>query len=120
MSIEAEERIRALEQELANVRRVHIAHLREIAAAAGRREAHAVSLIASRKSHYKGAETDEPNGGPGSSPASNAANDKGSAAPPAGADPLPPVGKLDRSVKVELCTCGLYSFLGVYFMFVPR
>jgi hypothetical protein len=96
MSIEAEERIKALEQELANVRRTHIAHLRDIAAAAGRREAHAVSLIASQKSQGKGVDTDEPHGGPGSSPGSNAANDKGSSAPPTGADPSPPAGKLDR------------------------
>jgi hypothetical protein len=71
-------RIFALEQALAVERGRHLDHLREIAAAAGLREAQAAGLVASRGS------AGAPNGGPGTSPTDSEGSSAGRA-PPQGA-----------------------------------
>eukprot|EP00286_Rhodomonas_abbreviata_P018246 CAMPEP_0181310130 /NCGR_PEP_ID=MMETSP1101-20121128/12417_1 /TAXON_ID=46948 /ORGANISM="Rhodomonas abbreviata, Strain Caron Lab Isolate" /LENGTH=694 /DNA_ID=CAMNT_0023416729 /DNA_START=137 /DNA_END=2221 /DNA_ORIENTATION=- len=80
------ERIEALELALDRERKLHVANLREIASAAGLREAHAMSLLAGCRRDGE----QHPNGGPGMSP-----TDADSRKPPQGAQD-PSTSKLDR------------------------
>jgi len=85
-------RIFALEQALAVERGRHVEHLREIAAAAGLREAQAAGLLASRRS------ASAPNGGPGPSPTDSEGSSTGRA-PPQGAQE--PARSTSASGKTE-------------------
>lgn len=94
----SEARVAELEQEITRLRSFHASQLREIAAAAGLREAHAVSLVASsaRKQHGECG----PMSGPGSSPGDSTGGE-GASPPPRGAldgpSPNTAGNKLNRS-----------------------
>jgi hypothetical protein len=89
-------RIFALEQALAVERGRHVEHLREIAAAAGLREAQAAGLLASR-----GGCVGTPNGGPGASPTDSEGSSAGRAPPPGAQEPARPASAAGKS-KTEL------------------
>lgn len=97
----AEARVAELEQEITRLRSFHASQLREIAAAAGLREAHAVSLVASsaRKQHGECG----PMSGPGSSPGDSTGGE-GASPPPRGAldgpSPNAAGNKLNRSRQI--------------------
>ena len=90
-------RVAALEQEIALLRSRHSAQLREIAAAAGLREAFAMSLVQSQTQKQHGSDR-EPIGGPGISPGEASGGEGSCRAPPPGAEngPSPKSNKLNR------------------------
>ena len=85
-SADYQARIFALEQALAVERGRHVEHLREIAAAAGLREAQAAGLLASRG--CAGA----PNGGPGTSPTDSEGSSAGRKPPQGAQEPVHSAG----------------------------
>ena len=89
-------RIFALEQALAVERSRHVDHLREIAAAAGLREAQAAGLLASR-----GSAITPSGGGPGPSPTESEGSTTGRAPPHGAGEPARAAGKSKTELWLE-------------------